>query len=74
MPNITKILLILGGLLIVGGLLYWGLGDKLSWFGHLPGDIRIKRDNFSFYMPITSMILLSVAVSVILWIIRRFFS
>ena len=74
MPNATKILLIIGGLLILGGLLYWGFGDKLSWFGHLPGDIRIKRDNFSFYMPITSMILLSVAVSVILWIIRRFFS
>jgi hypothetical protein len=59
----------LGALLIVLGILAWtGL---LSWFGRLPGDIRIARDNVHVYVPITSMILVSIVVSLILWLINR---
>jgi len=71
MENIGKIMVGLGLLLVVGGLAFWLLGDKLSWFGNLPGDIRVERQNFSFYMPITSMIILSVVLSVVLTLVSR---
>jgi hypothetical protein len=59
----------LGVLLVVLGLLAWA--GLLSWFGRLPGDIRIVRDHVQVYVPITSMILVSVVVSLILWLINR---
>jgi hypothetical protein len=55
------------------GLLIWLLGNKLHWFGNLPGDIRIERANFRFYAPIVSMLLVSILLSALLWVIRRFF-
>jgi hypothetical protein len=52
-----------------------GLGHVLGWFGKLPGDISIKRDNFSFYFPIGTSLLLSVVLSLLFyllsWIFRR---
>jgi hypothetical protein len=51
------------------GVLAWtGL---LSWFGRLPGDIHIVRDNVHVYVPIASMILVSVVVSLVLWLVNR---
>ena len=65
-------LLILAGLgLVVVGLIAWGGG--LSWFGRLPGDIRIERDNFRVYVPFVSMIIVSVVLTAVFWVIRRFF-
>lgn len=71
MPQIGKILVIAGIVLVIAGLIFWLAGDKLSWIGHLPGDIRVEKENVRFYFPITTMILLSVVVSVILWILRK---
>lgn len=68
-----KVLLILGGVLVVsGGLLM--LASKFSWLGlgHLPGDIRYKGKNTSFYFPLTTCVLLSAAVTLILWLISHF--
>ena len=59
----------LGVAIVVVGLLAWS--GALSWFGRLPGDIRIERSNTRFYAPITSMVLISVGLSLILAIIRR---
>jgi hypothetical protein len=59
-----------GVLLVVIGLLAWS--GALSWFGRLPGDIRIERPNARFYAPITSMLVVSLALSLILALIRRF--
>jgi hypothetical protein len=56
--------------LLIGVLLYLG---ALSWFGRLPGDIRIERENVSIYVPITSMLLLSVALSILVYFIGRAF-
>ena len=65
-------LLILAGLgLVVVGLLAWAGG--LSWFGRLPGDIRIERDNFRVYVPIVSMLIVSIVLTAVLWVARRFF-
>jgi hypothetical protein len=63
-------LVVIGVLVIVVGLLVWS--GALSWFGRLPGDIRVERPNASFYFPITSMVLISIVLSVILAIIQRF--
>ena len=67
-----KYIIIIGAAIIVIGLLVYFFYDKLNWFGRLPGDIRIEKDNFRFYFPITTMILLSVLISAILWVIRKF--
>jgi len=66
-----KILIIIGIVLIVAGLIIYFAGDKFSWIGHLPGDIRIEKGNTRFYFPVTTMILLSVLISVIMWIIKK---
>lgn len=62
-------LITVGVLLVVVGLA-WPWLTKLGLF-RLPGDIVIERDNFRFYFPITSMIIISVAISLILWLFRK---
>ncbi|WP_355661298.1 DUF2905 domain-containing protein [Halomonas salifodinae] len=62
--------LILIGLLIVAIGLLWPWLSKLP-FGQLPGDIAIRRENVSFYFPITTMILASLVLSAILWLFNR---
>jgi hypothetical protein len=60
-----KLLIILGLLLALVGLaLTWAPG-LFGWFGHLPGDIRIERENGTFYFPVTSMIIVSIVLSVL---------
>jgi uncharacterized membrane protein YidH (DUF202 family) len=64
------LIVITGGVtLVVVGLLIWSGG--LAWFGRLPGDIRYERGNTRVYVPITSMLLISVVLSVILAIVRK---
>jgi hypothetical protein len=67
-----------GNWLILAGLAIIVLGflvktGALGWFGNLPGDIQIKRDGFRFYFPLASMILISIGLSALLALIRRFF-
>lgn len=73
MTQLGKILILAGILLVVAGLVFYFAGDKLNWLGRLPGDIRIEKGNTRFYFPVTTMIILSVLLSLIMWIIRRFF-
>ena len=65
------IILIGSGIVLVGILIYF-FHDKLHWIGRLPGDIRIERENFRFYFPITTMILISIIITIIFRIIRKF--
>jgi hypothetical protein len=60
----------LGVALILIGLLFWS--GSLSWFGRLPGDIRIARDSVRIYIPLTSMLALSLVLSLVLYLVRRF--
>jgi H+/Cl- antiporter ClcA len=71
MQDFGKILMIVAVLLLIVGALLFFLGDKLSWLGNLPGDIRIERENVKIYIPITTMILLSVVLSAIIWLLRK---
>ena len=59
------IVAVIGLFLVVAGLLFYLFGDRLGWLGNLPGDIRIEKDNFRFYFPITTMILLSIILSIL---------
>ena len=61
--------IIAGVVLIVAGLLWPWLG-KLP-FGRLPGDIAVRREQFGLYVPITSMVLLSLLLSLLFWLFRR---
>ncbi|MDT8879882.1 DUF2905 domain-containing protein [Halomonas saccharevitans] len=62
--------LILVGLLIIAAGLLWPWLSRLP-FGHLPGDIVIRREQVTVYVPITTMILVSLVVSAILWLFQR---
>ncbi len=62
--------LILIGLLVVAIGLLWPWLSKLP-LGQLPGDIAIRRENFSFYFPVTTMILVSLVLSGLLWMMNR---
>jgi len=62
-------LIILGLVLVIAGLLWPWLG-KLG-LGRLPGDIVIERENFRLYLPITTSILISIVLSLVLWLLNR---
>lgn len=65
------ILIVIGVCAVLGGLAVYA--GWLSWFGRLPGDISYKSDNFSVYVPVVSMLILSVVLSLLFYLLRRFF-
>ena len=71
---IGKYFIIIGIFMLIAGVILYYKGGFPGWFGRLPGDIRIQKDNFRFYFPLTSMILVSVMITVIINLIRRFFN
>ncbi|MDD5572050.1 MAG: DUF2905 domain-containing protein [Bacteroidales bacterium] len=71
MQNIGKTIIFAGIIIIAVGLLVYFFGNKLNWFGNLPGDIKIKKENFSLSFPVTTMILISIVLSIIVWIVRK---
>ncbi|HKW86494.1 MAG TPA: DUF2905 domain-containing protein [Nitrospiraceae bacterium] len=62
------VLALIGALLTLVGKLP-SLSNGLGWLGKLPGDILIKRDNFSFYFPLTTSVLISVVVTLLLYVL-----
>ena len=64
------LLITLGVVLILVGLLASAGG--LKWFGHLPGDIRIERESVRIYVPLASMLVVSVVLSLVLYLRRLF--
>jgi Protein of unknown function (DUF2905) len=71
--NTGKYILVIGGIIVLIGLVVYFFGDKLHWIGRLPGDIRVERENVRFYFPITTMILLSLLLTLIINLVKRFF-
>jgi DUF2905 family protein len=71
MNRFVGLLVIIGGacLILVGLLIYSG---GLNWFGRLPGDIRYEGERVQVYIPIVSMLLVSLLLSLIFYVIRRF--
>ena len=69
--QIGAILIASGLILALFGLLVWS--GALSWFGRLPGDIRIGTERSRVFIPVTSSILLSIALSLVLYLLRKIF-
>ena len=70
MGDLAKTLIYLGIILVVLGVVL-ALAGKLPWLGHLPGDIYIQRERFSFYFPLATCILISVIITLVLYFLRR---
>jgi hypothetical protein len=70
MPEIGKLLVIIGGLTLIIGLLLWS-GFGANWLGRLPGDIRVERGNFGFYFPIVTCIIISLILTLLMSLFRR---
>ncbi len=65
-----KALVLLGVLIVAVGIILM-LGARIPWLGRLPGDIYIKRDSFTFYFPLTTCLLLSLILTLVLYLFRR---
>jgi hypothetical protein len=68
--GVGKLLIVLGGLLIIAGAALVLIG-KVPWLGRLPGDIYIERRNFTFVFPLATSILISVILSLVLYLFSR---
>lgn len=70
MAGLGKSLIIVGVCMIAYGIIITYSG-KIPWMGRLPGDIYIKRNNFTFYFPLATSIFLSVIISLIFWLLKK---
>jgi len=70
MGGIGRILIYFGLLLVVLGVIF-SLVGKLPWLGQLPGDITIERERFTFYFPLATCLIISVILSLVLYLLRR---
>ncbi|RYD56060.1 MAG: DUF2905 domain-containing protein [Sphingobacteriales bacterium] len=71
MDKVGKSIILIGLIVVIISAAIWLFGDKLRFLGRLPGDIRIEKENFKVYIPITTMLLVSVLLSAIMWIVQR---
>ena len=69
--NLATWLIVVGAILLLIGILV--KAGVFSWFGQLPGDLHIKREGFQFFFPLTTMIVISIVLSAVLAIVRKFF-
>lgn len=68
-----KIIMLIGAFVILIGAVVYFFHDKLNWLGRLPGNIRIENGNSRIYFPIVTCLIISAVLSLILFIIRKFF-
>jgi len=66
-----KYVILAGIIIVILGIIIYFFSDKLHWIGRLPGDIRVEKENFRFYFPITTMIIVSILLTIIIQIIKR---
>jgi len=71
--EIGKILITIGICILLIGLIFHFLGDRMGWFGNLYGDIKIIKSNYGFYFPITSMIIVSIIGTILINFFSKFF-
>lgn len=64
-----QLIIVIGLALVVVGLMV--MRGWFGWFGHLPGDVRVERENVRVYLPIVSMLLISLLFSVLSYVLRR---
>ena len=71
MNGLGRPLIIMGLILVTAGLVVSFAPRLPIWLGRLPGDINIKRDNFSFHFPLMTCLIISAFLSFIMWLLRR---
>ena len=70
MAEVGRALVVLGAVIVVIGLVLV-LFDRVPWIGRLPGDILVRRGNWTFYVPLGTSVLLSLVLTLVLWLIGR---
>jgi Protein of unknown function (DUF2905) len=70
MSDLGRVLIVIGVILVIVGAVFL-LVPKLPWLGRLPGDISYKRGNFSFYFPLGTCILISIILTLIMYLFRK---
>ncbi|MBK7636939.1 MAG: DUF2905 domain-containing protein [Saprospiraceae bacterium] len=70
--DIGKWIILAGILIAIGGIIWYFFGDKLGFLGNLPGDFKVEKENFRFYFPLTTLILISVLINIIIRIVKYF--
>ena len=70
MHDLGRLLIVFGVLLVIAGLLLT-LGGRIPWLGRLPGDVYVQRGSWTFYFPIVTSLLVSVVLSLLLYLIGR---
>jgi hypothetical protein len=65
-----KMLILMGVFIVLIGVLLV-IGEKIPWIGRLPGDIVIRKKNFTFYFPIVTSILISIILTLLFWLFRK---
>jgi len=70
MPALGKTLIVIGLVVAAIGVVLT-LAGRIPWLGRLPGDIYIKRENFTFYFPLATSIIISIILTLVLWLFRR---
>jgi len=71
--TIGKYLIVIGLFILAIGVVIYFLGDRMNWFGRLPGDIRVEKENIRIFIPLTTMILLSILITLIINIFKKIF-
>jgi len=66
-----KYVIIAGVCILIAGILIYFFHDYFKWMGKLPGDIRIEKENFRFYFPIVTMLVISITITLIINVIKR---
>jgi len=70
MNDLGRLLVILGSVIVVTGIVLW-TGFGKNWLGRLPGDIHYTRGNFSIHFPVVTCLILSLVLTLLLWLFRR---
>lgn len=70
MPGFGKTLIAIGLIIAAVGVILT-LAGRIPWIGRLPGDIYIKKENFTFYFPLATSIIISILLTLILWLFRK---
>jgi H+/Cl- antiporter ClcA len=66
-----KYIIVSGIFIVIAGVFIYFFHNYFKWFGKLPGDIRIEKENYRFYFPVVTMIVISIAITIIINIFKR---
>lgn len=69
-----KYIIAAGLIIVIIGIILYFFGDKLTWIGQLPGDIRIEKENLKIFFPITTMLIASILLNVVIWLYKKYFN